>query len=212
VSPARAGARRAALSPWERALGDDVLLLDPALRRYVGRLAPGVVGVGRGRFEEVGCANPAVRPLFALAGALRMAWPGHTRDVAFTVRNVQDGPRLRAELVLHTAAGDRVMVDRVVAVKSRGRRVAVDRVGRGGLLELRFLARAVEGGMRLESCGASLRLGPVRIPIPRGLAPRVTLDERAAGESQRVDFSIEMPGFGRVYGYRGEFRYLTETR
>lgn len=198
-------------SPWEAALGASVDNLGPALRSYVAPIPDGAVGVGEGVFAVVGSPRRMLRPLLAALGALGIAFPVWERDVPFTVRNRRDGAELTAEREFGLRRGTRIMRDRVRAVRSdRGRTVAVDRVGRGGLLEMAFAARARDGELHLASVGAGLRLGPLRLRLPRTLAPRAALRERTVGARQHVEFQVDLPLLGRLYEYAGEFDYRIE--
>ncbi|MBN9606980.1 MAG: DUF4166 domain-containing protein [Actinomycetales bacterium] len=200
-----------ALSPWEAALGDGVDRLSPALRRYVRPLPSGATGLGEGVFDVVGSPRMVVRPLLVVLGALGIAFPVWAHDVPFTVRNRRIGSELAAERVFRLAGGDRVMRDRVRAVRSdRGRVVAVDRLGPDGLIEFGFAASEHDGELRLRSVGAAVRVGGRRVRIPRALAPRARLRERTVGERQRVEFEVDLPVLGRIYEYAGDFDYRIE--
>lgn len=193
------------LSPWEAVLGEGIAELAPSLRTYFSRIPEGSVGRGAGVFEVVGSPRRALRPLLALLGALRILWPGWGREVPFTVRNWPDGETLRSERIAVLPWGSRTMVDRMSARHGE----LVDRVGRGGLLETRFAAEVREGRLELRSTRVLVHVLGLSIPILRFCAPRVTLTESAAdgGAAQRVELTLDAPLLGRIYEYRGSFRY-----
>ncbi|MET0608904.1 MAG: DUF4166 domain-containing protein, partial [Gaiellaceae bacterium] len=81
----------------------------------------------------------------------------------------------------------------------------VERIGKGGLLELTLDVLVDRGGMRLVSSGLSLRLGPLTVPLPP--FAQVTVEERAEGERQRVDVRVRSPFVGEIFRYAGTFTY-----
>lgn len=72
-----------------------------------------------------------------------------------------------------------------------------------GILELLFRLRAFEGGLNYVQAGARLRLGPVCLPLPRWLAPRVYAREEDRGEFTHVSVQVDLPCFGRLVEYEG---------
>jgi|ERR1043166_2335159 hypothetical protein len=85
-------------------------------------------------------------------------------------------------------------------------------VERVGLSELRFRLAAQNGGLRYETTGCALRLGPLRLPLPLRLSPRVTASEQAAPGGDRIDVVVEMhlPLLGLLIRYGGQLT-LGET-
>lgn len=81
----------------------------------------------------------------------------------------------------------------------------VECIGRRGRLELTLDVFVDHGGIRLESRGLSLRLGPIRLPLPP--FARVTVDERGDGDAQRVDVRVRSPLIGEIFHYTGTFAY-----
>jgi hypothetical protein len=88
-----------------------------------------------------------------------------------------------------------------------------DRLGRSGRLEARLASSIVDGALHLDSTGVSVRLFGRRVPVPRGLAPRVHLTESFDDQvqQQRVRVTVSVPGLGIVYEYAGAFRYSIES-
>ena len=85
----------------------------------------------------------------------------------------------------------------------------VDRLGDPVRAEARFAATVRDGGLRLRSTAVWLVLGGRRVRIPRRVAPVVVLTERwdDAEERQLVSITVALPVIGRMYQYRGRFRY-----
>jgi hypothetical protein len=74
---------------------------------------------------------------------------------------------------------------------------------RFGLLELRFALEVDDGALVYLQGRASIRLGPVRLNLPRWLAPRVSGREEAAGQQSRVQIEVDLPFAGRLILYEG---------
>jgi hypothetical protein len=193
-------------SIFERVLGDDFAALAPPLQTYFGAIPLGHVGVGAGRFDEVGLRVRALAPAFAALVRLGVAFPERQTDVPFDVRNEVgvDGAR-HAVRRFHFQGVTRTMTDRMDVVSGR----LVDRLG--GLLEVELALCVAERDLRMISRRLALRVGGVRVPLPH--LARVELvegvDAGVAGV-QRVAVSVRMPVLGEVYGYRGSFRYAIE--
>ena len=80
-------------------------------------------------------------------------------------------------------------------------------VERFGFLELRFAVVPQHGGLRYRQLAASIGLGPLRVPLPRALAPMVEACEDPAGDDRvAVDVRVTLPGAGVLLTYRGEMR------
>ena len=200
------------LSPYAAALGDRVSDLDPQLQAYVRAIPAGMVGIGTGVFDSIGCPDPVVRALLApllrplqRRGAVFAGW---AEQVPFTVRN-RDHDGRSAERALHLPAGTWIMRDHVRDLP--GGRI-VDQLGRPGLLAAIFDVRTEGGALELRSVRVGLRIGPLRLRIPRLLAPRILLRESAdaASGGQRVALTVDLPLLGRIHEYAGTFRYEFE--
>jgi hypothetical protein len=75
---------------------------------------------------------------------------------------------------------------------------------RFGLLELRFHLDASDGSLVYVQRDAALRVGSVRVPIPRAWAPRVQAREDPAGPRRvKVDVRIALPFVGPLIAYDG---------
>lgn len=73
---------------------------------------------------------------------------------------------------------------------------------RVGSIELRFRLVVSEGRLLFHQVAAGLRMGGVRIPLPRWLSPQVTA---CAWEDGRMQVSVEVrcPGVGLLCHYEG---------
>lgn len=83
---------------------------------------------------------------------------------------------------------------------------SVRRVAGEGLIEerlgpLRLRLAPVYGSAGLEMTTVGGRLG--RLPLPRGLLPRLTLTEQPEPRRLRLDGDLRLPVIGRIFGYRG---------
>lgn len=176
--------------------------LDPRLRAYFGPAPSDTVGVGRGIYEFAGSRMRVLRLVFALTTRSGILFPEVGRDVPFTVINAPEADgSLTATRTFAFPNRVRVMRDTLVVHDGR----LVERVGKGGRLELTLGVTVVDGGMRLESRRLGLRLGSLRLPLPP--FTRVTVDECADGGGQRVDVRMQSPFIGEIFRYTGTFTY-----
>jgi hypothetical protein len=75
---------------------------------------------------------------------------------------------------------------------------------RFGPLELVFRLEAVDGCLCYRMVGARLRLGPLGIPLPRGLRPEVAACESTgAAGATNVMVDVALPVIGRLIRYEG---------
>ena len=72
-----------------------------------------------------------------------------------------------------------------------------------GAFECRFRLRPTPRGIDYEPVGAALVAGPLRLPLPRLLAPRVTATTWADERGMGLDVSISAPLLGRILRYHG---------
>jgi len=192
-------------SVYQRVLGVAFDDLDGQLRTYFGPIPAGFVGVGVGRYAEVGLRVRALRPLFALLGRCRIAFAEHAVDVPFTVQNVPGSQgTLNATRTFEFATATREMSDSMRAVNGK----LVDRIGAHGEIEIELEAHVRNGTLHLESRGLALRILGIRLPLP----PIVKVNLREEADSggsriQHVELKITMPGLGQIYGYHGTFTY-----
>jgi hypothetical protein len=192
-------------SPWLVVLGDRVDDLDPSLREYFSAIPEGSIGRGSGVFDTVGTPRRWLWPVLAILGRAGIVFPVWQRDVPFDVVNTPADGVVRASRTFRFAAGDRVMRDEISAMSGR----IVDVLGTRRRLRAYLDASVIDGRLELRSRGASLRIGPVWLPLP--FAPRVHLVEMRDGNRQRVELTMTLPLVGRIYEYAGSFSYRIET-
>ena len=204
-------------SPYRVVLGAAFDELHPRLRTYFDAIPAGAVGRGSGVFETVGTPRRWVWPVLAWFARAHVMFPVWERDVPFTVANravvAADGsPAVAAvrsfELSGRGRARSALMVDEIGV---RGGAL-IDRLGDPVRAEAVFRATVRDGGLRLRSTAVRLVVGRLRVPIPRPVAPVVALTERwdCAAERQEVSIVVALPVIGRIYQYKGRFRYGIE--
>jgi hypothetical protein len=76
---------------------------------------------------------------------------------------------------------------------------------RAGPLELLFRLSVEGGALVYKQAGAALRIGPLRVPLPRRLAPRVEARETGAGDGRGVNVYVisSAPLVGLMLTYEG---------
>lgn len=198
-----------AQSPYARALGDRIDDLHPRLHAYFSTIPDGSVGVGEGVFDVVGTPRRWLWPILRVLerrGVVAACWE---RDVPFRIENRTVASRAIAERIFRLPRGEWTMRD-AVALTRHGR--VVDELGEPGLIAACFDVDVHDSGLRLTSRAVGIRLGGLRLRLPRVLSPVVRLTERFDDHSDRQQMSvtIDAPLIGRVYEYSGSFRYRIE--
>lgn len=196
-------------SPYLRALGAERRLLHPALMSYFSAVPRGQVGVGEGVFDRIGTPRRWLWPLLRVLQRRGAVVAGWHRDVPFTVHNRSIAGKAISARTLHLPDGDWTMRDAVTA-HPHGR--VVDRIGEPAVLAVAFEVSVDEHALALRSTTVGIRLGRMRVRIPRPLAPVVRLRESAEKQAgrQRVSLTVDMPLLGRLYEYEGVFGYRLE--
>jgi hypothetical protein len=197
-------------SPYRAVLGAAFDELHPRLRTYFDAIPAGAVGRGSGVFETVGTPRRWLWPVLAVFARAHVMFPVWERAVPFTVENravaAEDGsPAVAAVRDFSLRGSTARMVDRIGVEDG----ALIDRLGHPVLTEARFVASVRDGGLRLRSTAVRVVIAGRRVTIPRIVAPVVVLTESwdaAAGE-QRVSIVVALPVIGRIYQYRGRFRY-----
>lgn len=191
-------------SVWHHALAGSASELHPRLHAYFAEIPEGSVGRGRGTFEVVGTPRRWLWPVLAVLAREGVLFPVWERDVPFTVENRADAGAVAALRRFEFASGARTMIDRV-SVRSGE---LWDVLGRHGRVRAQLCATVVDGSMHLTSSGVRL----AGIPVPRWLAPRLTLVEAwdDSAQQQRVSLVLDAPAVGRIYEYSGYFTYELE--
>ncbi|TSI13896.1 DUF4166 domain-containing protein [Brevibacterium aurantiacum] len=196
-------------SPYERALGSQLPELHPVLQRYFAAIPPGSVGIGEGIFERFGTERWWLRPLFGWLARRRVIVPGMHHKVPFRIENRTVAGYQTAARTLELESSTWTMVD-AVSLSESGR--VVDKLGRPALVEAAFDVAADDGGLSLSSRGVTVRLGAIRLPVPKVIRPVIALSERFDAEAARqyVRLTVHVPALGRVYEYTGSFTYRIE--
>ncbi|WP_348787881.1 DUF4166 domain-containing protein [Leifsonia sp. NPDC080035] len=197
-------------SPYRVVLGPAFDLLHPSLRAYFDAIPSGSTGRGRGVFDTVGTPRRWLWPVLALFARPGVLFPVWQHEVPFTVRNAPavaaDGsPAVRAERTFELRGRPRIMRDEIGVEDG----MLVDRLGAPVRAEAVFAARVLDGALRLTSTSVAIRIGRLRIPVPRVLAPVIVLTERwdEARDCQRISIAVGHRLLGRLYQYAGTFRY-----
>ena len=201
--------RHPSTSPYARALGTRLALLDPPTRSYFQAIPEGHVGIGEGVFERVGTRRRWLLPVMRRLQRRGIVVAGWYTDVPFRIENRTIAGRAIAERTLMLPEGDWVMRD-AVALKPHGR--LVDELGEPSLLAASFDVATDAGALRLTSRAIGMRLGRFRPRVSGRLIPRIRLREGldAGTGRQRVELTIDAPLFGRLYEYSGTFAYRIE--
>jgi hypothetical protein len=75
---------------------------------------------------------------------------------------------------------------------------------RVGIIDLYFTLAVVDGCLHYRPQGARLALGPISIPLPRWLAPRIVASESPRGEDAvSVSVTVSLPLAGLIIEYDG---------
>lgn len=197
-------------SPYRAVLGAAFDELHPRLRTYFDAIPAGAVGRGEGVFDTVGTPRRWLWPLLAWFARSHVMFPVWERDVPFAVSNRpvidrEGSTAVAAERVFHLRGRSARMVDEIGIEGG----ALVDRLGDPVRTEAVFAATVHDGGLRLRSTRVRLVLGDRRIRLPRAVAPVVVLTERwdDTADLQVVSITVVLPVVGRIYEYRGRFRY-----
>lgn len=196
-------------SPYLRALGDQRALLHPALRTYFSAIPRGRVGIGEGVFDRVGTPRRWLWPVLRVLQKHAVVHAGWHQNVPFTVRNRTIAGKAIGIRVLHLPAGDWVMKD-AVSARPHGR--VLDQLGEPTTLAVALEASVDGDAFVLRSTTVGIRLGVLRVTLPRFISPVVQVRESAAKRAghQRISLTVDMPVVGRLYEYEGTFSYRLE--
>lgn len=196
-------------SPYERALGSQLSELHPVLQRYFAAIPAGSVGIGEGIFERFGTERWWLRPLLGWLARRHVIVPGMHHKVPFRIENRTAAGHQTAARTLELESGTWTMVD-AVSLSESGH--VIDVLGRPALVEAAFDVAVDDGGLSLSSRGVTVRLGAIRLPVPKVIRPVIALSERFDAEAARqyVRLTVDVPVLGRVYEYTGSFTYRIE--
>ncbi|WP_460797448.1 DUF4166 domain-containing protein [Microbacterium sp. GXF0217] len=201
--------RHPSTSPYARALGSRLPLLDPPTQRYFAAVPEGHVGIGEGVFERVGTRHRWLLPLMRRLQRRGIVIAGWYTDVPFRIENRTIAGRAISERTFLLPEGDWVMRD-AVALKPHGR--LVDELGEPPLVAASFDVATDAGALRLTSRAIGMRLGRLRPRVSGRLIPRIRLREGLDADTglQRIELTIDAPVIGRIYEYVGTFSYRIE--
>jgi hypothetical protein len=148
-----------------------------------------VHGPGRasGAFEVRRGTSSIARALCALCA---LPCPGSNVPVRLVVEEITGGLLWRrtigeTQLVTHQWARDAVLRERF------------------GMVECCFRLEAIDDQLMFHPEGAALVLGPIRVPLPRVLAPRIRAVARVAERGVKVDVELSLPFVGLLLRYGG---------
>ncbi len=94
--------------------------------------------------------------------------------------------------------GTRRMAPSIQEITLRGLRESY------GPFACEMMVYAMEGGVRYEPVGGSVRMGRWWMPLPTRIAPRASAEVRARGDAAWISVTLALPGIGAVLGYEGE--------
>ncbi|MCS6913040.1 MAG: DUF4166 domain-containing protein [Myxococcales bacterium] len=72
------------------------------------------------------------------------------------------------------------------------------------LVELRARVLVEDRALQLRPAGAALRLGPLSLPLPLGLAPQLTAEVRGSDSSLHLRWAVRAPLLGLICSYEAE--------
>jgi hypothetical protein len=128
-----------------------------------------------------------------LASLMRL--PSAAEAVTMRLRVTANAKYERWERVF----GRRPLISRQSALESE---LLVEEVGG---VELRFRLAVTQHGLDYESVGVALRLGPIRLPLPGWMSPRIAAREEPGNDPRQahVQVLVTLPRVGLLLGYEG---------
>jgi hypothetical protein len=156
--------------------------------------------------------HPWLWPIFSILARANTLFPETGQDVPaqMIVRNYRtdDGlPWQTWERTFDFGQVRRRFNARVTFDPRRGQ--ALEHTGPGGRLEAPWRVELVGGRMTIDAADVSLRIGRVRVPLPRVLSVAVRAiqtTDPATPDRIHIDLSLENPLLGPVFGYEGTFQ------
>ncbi len=179
--------RRSPSGVYPQVLGSRWDELDESVRR-LHSLGTSVRATGT--FRVCHGSNPLLRLLARLA---RLPAAGEAVDMRLLVTPLQQGEEWQ-----RTFAGRPL-------VSTQWQQADGLLAERMGTLEMGFRLEVVGGALYYQMQRVTLCLGPVRVPLPSWLAPRVTAWEKPSGDRERPQVAVEasLPWLGRLIAYEG---------
>lgn len=198
------------------ALGSEAARLHPRVLRYAEGSGDGAV-TGTGTFRVAGSRFRWLGLLLRPIVGPQLLVTRYERNVPFTIVNrrvvsADGGSELRATRSFHFQKGTQVFSDILVPGVTPG--TLRNWLGSAGRVDLELYCTATaQGFLRLTEGRAWVRLGRLRIRLPRLLGVRLDVedgfDERSG--RQAIDATVRSPILGTVLEYRGSFTFRTEV-
>lgn len=196
-------------SLYESALGEQFAELHPELRAIFS--SPGG-WTGKGSFDDVGCTRRFLAPFLLPLQRARVLVAGYRHGVDFTIDNetvVGDGEStVRAVRTLAWNKSPRSIGSRTIVSHTTNNAAGLhDYLGSSASMRTAVSADVVDGALRLESQGLSVRVFSRWIPIPAPLAPATATVHRwdSARTLHHIDVEVALPLIGTAFVYRGYF-------
>jgi hypothetical protein len=196
---------------FQAALGPAIDATSPGVREHF--LQPPGVRHYRGVMRKVWRRDGArglLAALFLRAGSLTGTLFSDTgEDVGFLLENevtlLDDGwTRMRWSRTFYFPQGIRKF-DAVMRF-DEARNVIVDHFGKRGRMEVDLHPRVEQGAMVIESGRQIVRLGWLRVPMPRLFSAQARIREWEEGDGKfRISVTLHNPLLGDFFGYEGSF-------
>lgn len=199
-------------------LGEQAAGLRPEVLEYVsGPPDPDGLGVGRGVFTVAGSRYGALLNVARPVVGARVLLTRRGRDVPFEIvnrpRTLSSGTRvLDACRTFRFAGGSQSFTDRLEPGPRTG--TLSNLLGSAGRVELTLAAEAnTRGNLVMRSLGMHLRLGALRVRVPRLLGVQVAVEDGYDPVRRRrtIDATVRNPILGSILEYRGWFQYAYES-
>lgn len=198
------------------------LIFQAALGSAINAAAPGVrehflQPIGARRYRGVmrrvwrrGGARGLLAAIFLRAGSLAGTLFSDTGEgVGFQLENevtlLADGwTTMRWSRTFYFPQGVRKFDAVMRFDEARG--VIVDHFGKRGKIEVDLHPRVEQGAMVIESGRQIVRLGRLRLPVPRLLSARASIREWEEADGEfRIRVTLHNPLMGDFFGYEGSF-------
>ena len=181
---------------YPKLLGTSWCDLDNSVRRFHSSSGK-VHAVG---VFQVRCGSNRLARMVAFLARLPTA--GEAVDVRLEVTELEEG-----EKWYRTFAGRQL-------VSLQSHQIDGLLVERIGVIEFRFRLEVVGGALSYRTVNAALRLGSWRVRLLGWLTPCITAWERAAGEVNQIQVSVEVTSrlFGHLIAYQGMLTQIEVER
>jgi hypothetical protein len=160
-------------------------------------------------WRKKGLAGVLSYPILWLASLSDILFIESGENVAFELNNeitfgANDSVTMTWDRKFHFPSGTRRFF--AVMTFDQQRAVLMDYFGRYHFLEAELHPQAIEGALLLVSGRQHLRLGGIRLPIPRLLAGNATIKEWEESDGMmRISVTVSNALIGDFFGYEGRF-------